>query len=187
MATVDFTDWAQGDLVLTIDGKEYRSKPPTVDHAKSLLALAVQAEIHLGLVKGDMPTDLKELVDALGTAPVAEVSLGKETREQLVADGVSPETVSRMGMYGIFYWARGKERADWLADAMWRKEAEEAAEKAAASSAPKGRRSSTSGRSTASASPTPTASTRTTGSRSSSNRRRRRAQAASRKANRPAK
>lgn len=166
MAAVDFTDWAVGDLVLTIGGKEYRSKPPTVGQGKLLLALAVQAEVRLGLVEGDMPADLAELVDAAATTPLSETSLGKETRERLVSDGVNPETIRRMGIYGIFYWVRGKERADLLAEAMWRKEDEEAAE----AEAPKGRRPSKSGRSTASGSPTKTASTRTTAPRGSSSR-----------------
>lgn len=156
----DFTDWAVGDLVLTLDGREYRSRPPSVEQGKLLIAMAIQLEIQLGLVKGDLPEDLDELIQAAGTTPFAEVSLGVDVRDALLADGVNPETIRRMGTYGIFYWVRGKERADLLAEAMWRKEAEEAA----AADAPKGRKGSTSGRSTASGSRTRTASTRTTAS-----------------------
>jgi hypothetical protein len=164
--TTDFTDWAVGDLVLTLDGREYRSRPPSVEQGKLLIALAVKAEIQLGLVKGDLPDDLAELIEKAGTTPLAETSLGAPTNEALVADGVNPETIRRMAVYGIFYWVRGKDRADLLAQAMWRKEAEEAAEAAA----PKGRKASTSGRRTASGSRTSTGSTRTTGSRQSSSR-----------------
>lgn len=144
MTTVDFTDWATGDLVLTVGGREYRSRPPSVDHAKAILALAVQLEVNLGLADGPLPADLQELYQQVASRPVCEVVFGEDVYGQMVEDGLDAKTMRRMGVYGVLYWSRGRENADTLAGLMWRQEAEQEAEE----EAPKDPSPSTSGPST---------------------------------------
>lgn len=119
MATVDFTDWAVADLVLTLGGRTYRVPPPSVDRAKQVLACVVRAEINLRLHPGPLPDELAALLAEIDTVPLGHVSLGVSVHEQLVADGLPPMTIDRMAYYALFHWARGKERADEIATALW--------------------------------------------------------------------
>lgn len=77
-----------------------------------LLASAVRGEVNLGLVEGEIPDEVQEILDAL--QPDEHPALGA-TYQQMVDDGVHPVTIDRMAYYAIFYWARGKEYADALA------------------------------------------------------------------------
>lgn len=171
--TKDFTAWARPDLVLTIDGREYRSRPPTVGEAPLFLAIAVRIELYVGLVDGEMPANLAELIEQQANdQTVAQVTLRPETVDELVADHVPLETINRMGLYAALYWARGEAAADLVAELAWGQDVAPGE----ADEAPKDRKGSTNGPSTASENPTRTASTRTTGSRSTSSRRRRKRQ-----------
>lgn len=165
----DFTAWARPDLVLTLGGREYRSRPPTFGQIDLLMAITVRLELEIGIVQGEMPADLAELIEQNADVPVALISLGKETYDLMRENREDVEAVRRMGLYAVLYWARGEEHADEIAEFLWSREKREAEEAAA----PKDPRGSTTGPSTASASPTSTASTRTTGSPRTSSRQRR--------------
>lgn len=119
MGTVDFTDWAVPDLVLTLGGRTYRVPPPSTDRARHVLACVVRAEISLGLASGPLPSELVPVLEELDKTPLGHVSLGKDVHEQLVADGHPPVTIDRMAYYALFHWARGKNRADSIAAALW--------------------------------------------------------------------
>ena len=106
MSGVDFAAWAEPNLILTLGGRTYTVRPPSVANAGKLLALAVRGEVELGLAKGPIPAGVQDVLDSIH--PDDHPALGK-VHAQLVADGVSPTTINRMGYYGIFYWARGKE------------------------------------------------------------------------------
>jgi hypothetical protein len=165
----DFTAWARPDLVLTLGGREYRSRPPTFGQVDLLLAITVRLELEIGIVKGEMPADLAELITQHATEPVALLTLGQETYDLMRENREDVEAVRRMGLYAALYWARGEEHADEIAELLWSREKREAEEAAA----PKDRKGSTSGPSTASASPTSTGSTPTTASPRTSSRQRR--------------
>lgn len=145
MGSVDFTEWAEPNLDLTLGGKHYLVPPPSVDQAKQILACAVAFETATGLSKAALPDDVRATVARLADTPIADLTLGAGVTAQLAADGASQLTINRMGYYGMFFWARGKARADAIALELWteREEVED--------SAPKARRRSrsTSGRSTA--------------------------------------
>lgn len=164
MPTVDFTDWAVPDLVLTLGGHTYAVHPPSVDRARLVLACAVRSEVSLGLSAGPVPDELNVVLDGLDDTPLGVVTLGQGVYDALVADGHPPATIDRMAYYAMHFWARGKARADAIAVLAWTPkvdagDGDEPTPKAT-------RRSrSTSGRSTGSASRTPTASTPTTASR----------------------
>lgn len=168
MAAKDFTTWARPDLVLTLPGHEYRSRPPTLGEIDLLLAIAVRLELEIGLAQGEMPADLAALIEQNAETPVAVISLGQETYDAMVAEKVDHEVIRRMGLYAVLYWARGEAKADVIAEFLWGHEAKQGEGEAG----PKDPKGSTSGPSTASESPTSTGSTRTTGSRPSSSRRR---------------
>ncbi|WP_396645450.1 hypothetical protein [Microbacterium sp.] len=112
MSGVDFAAWAEPNLVLTLGGRTYTVRPPSVADAGKLLALAVRGEVELGLAKRPIPAGVQDVLDSI--KPDEHPALGK-VYAQLVDDGVSPTTINRMAYYAIFYWARGKEYADWLA------------------------------------------------------------------------
>lgn len=112
MGAVDFGEWAAPALELTFKGRSYFVEPPTVEDSKKLLAAAVRGEVNLGLVKGEIPDAVQEVLDTIG--PDAHPALGP-VYEQLLADEVPQQTIDRMAYYATFYWARGKEYADRLA------------------------------------------------------------------------
>lgn len=145
--TVDFTDWAQPDLVLTLGGRTYTVRPPSVDRARLLLAFVVRAEHRLGLVTGPLPRELEAVLVEVGETPLGVYTLGQDVYEQLVADGAAPVTIERMAYYALHYWARGQQRADAVATWLWAPEPEAETE---APTQGKGRRRSRSrsGRST---------------------------------------
>ena len=129
---VDFGEWAAPGLELTFGGGTYLVPPPTVEDAKKLLALAVRAEIGLGLVKGEIPDEVKAVLD---TIPSGEHPALGPAYALLVAADVPQPTIDRMAYYATFYWTRGKGYADALARILWEPvEAEEAE----AGDAPKG-------------------------------------------------
>ena len=121
---VDFGEWAAPGLELTFGGGTYMVPPPTVEDAKKLLAMAVRAEIGLGLVKGEIPDEVKAVLD---TIPSGEHPALGPAYALLVAADVPQPTIDRMAYYATFYWARGKPYADALARILWEPvEAEEA-------------------------------------------------------------
>lgn len=119
MGTVDFSEWVVQDLVIPLGGRTYRVPPPSVGRARTILALAVQSEIFLGLVKAEMPKDLQDAVNEVMDAPLGEITLGPDVYAQLIEDGHPAQTIDRMAYYAMHYWARGKARADALATLMW--------------------------------------------------------------------
>jgi len=160
MTYLDFNAWATPNLNVTLAGHNYSAAPPSVEQMKVILAFAARAENDLQAEPGVLDPALDAICEAQ-KVPLAVVTLGQDIYDQMIADGIDQATTDRVGYYGIHYWARGKERADFLAEAMWTPKNEEAI--AAAPKAPQDRRSK-SGRSTASASRTRTASTPTTAS-----------------------
>lgn len=129
---VDFGEWAVPGLELTFGGGTYLVPPPTVEDAKKLLAMAVRAEIGLGLVKGDVPDEVQAVLD---TIPSGEHPALGPAYALLVAADVPQPTIDRMAYYATFYWARGKGYADALARILW---GPVEAEEAEAGDAPKG-------------------------------------------------
>ena len=129
---VDFGEWATPGLELTFGGGTYMVPPPTVEDAKKLLAMAVRAEIGLGLVKGEIPDEVKAVLD---TIPSGEHPALGPAYALLVADDVPQPTIDRMAYYATFYWSRGKGYADALARILW---GPVEAEEAEAGDAPKG-------------------------------------------------
>lgn len=112
MPAVDFTQWAVPDLTLALGDRTYRVRPPSVEQFKQVAALAVRAEVKLGLVDGPVPDELVEILDGIGSH---HPSIGDDVYEQMLADGIHPVTVDRFIYYAVFYWAYGKAKADALA------------------------------------------------------------------------
>ena len=115
MGAVDCAEWAAPELELAFGGRTYMVRPPTVAASRQLLAAAVRGEVRLGLVKGEVPDDLLPILDSIGDSHPA---LG-EVYDQLAADGVPQVTIDRMSYYATFYWTRGREYADALANILW--------------------------------------------------------------------
>lgn len=117
MPAVDFGEWASVDgLVLTLGGRTYTVPPPSVRAMRQVLAAAVRAEVNLGLVKGEIPAEVQDVLDDIG--PGEHPGLGP-VYDQLDADGAPQAVVDRMTYYAVFYWARGKAFADGLATILW--------------------------------------------------------------------
>lgn len=108
----DFAAWAVPDLVLPLGERTYTVRPPSVDDMGKLLACAVRGEVNLGIVEGEIPDEVQEILDTI--TGDEHPALG-DAYAQMVADGVHPVTIDRMGYYAVFYWARGQEYADTLA------------------------------------------------------------------------
>jgi hypothetical protein len=152
-----FDEFAEPDLVLHLHGVVYRCPPPSVADSATIIALHIRARVQLGLDDGPVDQKVIDLIEEKASStPLAALTLSQKVYDELVAAGESPMTINRMGYYGILYWARGAEYADWLAVAMWDPKAEEAAE------APKVQSPLTSGQRTGLGSRTKTASTPTT-------------------------
>lgn len=115
--TVDFSEWAVPSLPLTLGGRTYEVRPPSVGDMGKLLACAVRAEVNLGVAKGPIPADVQTVLDTIG--PGDHPALGADVYQQMVDDGVNPTTIDRMAYYAIFYWTRGKTVADIYAKILW--------------------------------------------------------------------
>ncbi len=112
MSAVDFEQWAVPDLVLTLRGRTYTVRPPSVEDGKKVIAAAVRGEVELGLVDQPLPEEVQRVLDSIG--PDDHPALGAAFAEMLGA-GLDQATIDRAGYYAVFYWARGKEYADSLA------------------------------------------------------------------------
>jgi hypothetical protein len=117
MSARDFAAWAEPNLVLTLGERTYRVRPPSVADGGKLLALAVRGEVAVGISPGPILAEVQDVLDGIG--PDEHPALGPEVYAQLVADGASDVTISRMAYYAIFYWTRGPEYADWIAAALF--------------------------------------------------------------------
>ena len=117
MTAVDFGEWAAVDgLPLKLGGRTYVVSPPSVRAMRQVLAAAVRAEVNLGLVKGEIPSEVQAVLDDI--KPGEHPGLGS-VYDQLAADDVPQAVVDRMTYYAVFYWARGKAYADSLATILW--------------------------------------------------------------------
>jgi len=117
MSAVDFDEWATPPLRLTLGERTYVVQPPSVGDAAKVLAMAVRAEVNLGMAgHGTLPDGVQGLLDTI--KPGEHPALGDVYR-QLIEDGVADATLARMGFYAVFYWARGKQYADDLAVILW--------------------------------------------------------------------
>lgn len=119
MATVDFSSWAVPDLKVTLGGKRYAVRPPSVDEARVLVALCAQSEVSLGLATGPLDADLADVIDQVADKHIGDLSLTPEVHAEMLADGVAQMTVDRIAYYAVHYWVRGKARADALATLLW--------------------------------------------------------------------
>jgi hypothetical protein len=115
MGVTDFNTWVAPDLTLTLRGRSYTKRTPSVEEMGMILAAAVRAEVNLELVDGPIPVEIQEVLDTIGDKHPA---LG-DAYEQMVADNVAPYERDRMAYYAVFYWARGKDYADRLAKVLW--------------------------------------------------------------------
>jgi hypothetical protein len=119
VSAVDFAEWAAPDLVFeNLGGHAFTVRPPTVDDAAKVLALAVRAEVNLGVVPAGtiIPEPVQELLAQIG--PTDHPALG-ETYYEMKAKGINAPTIDRAAYYAVFYWARGKSYADALAALLW--------------------------------------------------------------------
>jgi len=116
MGAVDFTDWADRDLVLTLGTATYRVPVPSGEDMGKILASAIRGEVNLGQVAGPIPAEVQAVLDTIepGTSP----ALGP-VWQQLIDDNVPPYVRDRMAYYAVFFWARGREYADSLAKLLW--------------------------------------------------------------------
>ncbi|MGV8972914.1 MAG: DUF7426 family protein [Rhodoglobus sp.] len=143
MPAVDFTAWVTPNLDVTLAGHDYSCPPPSVADARLIVALAVISETQLGLVPSPPDPDVLALAESQ-TDSLQVVTLGREIVDAMTADGVDGDTIARVGFYALHYWARGKAMADWIAQLMWDTSSREVAD-----TAPKARRRTKSGPSTA--------------------------------------
>lgn len=117
MSAVDFSEWAAPDLELTFKGRTFVVRPPSVDDAVRVLALAVRGEVNLGMVPGvEIPKEIQDVLDEI--KPGDHPALG-ETFHEMKAAGISSATIDRTAYYAVFYWARGKKYADALGTLLW--------------------------------------------------------------------
>ncbi|MBN0039389.1 hypothetical protein JN535_04265 [Cellulosimicrobium cellulans] len=172
--SVDFSAWAVPSLDLTLGGRTFTVRPPSVGDMGKVLACAVRGEVNLGIAKGPIPADVQAVLDTIG--PDDHPALGNETFREMVDAGVHPTTINRVAYYCVFYWARGKDVADIYATWLWSPRDAAAAEQAPAEedddlpkAPPTSRRSSGHGSGSANRSAKTSRasrSSRTTGSRS---------------------
>lgn len=119
MVAVDFSSWVAPDLELTLGGHTYKVRPPSVDRGRAITACAARAELSLGLVRGELPAELVAVLDKLGEQPLGTITLGQDVYDRMVADEVPVLDIDRAAYYALWFWARGKAMADWVADYLW--------------------------------------------------------------------
>jgi len=118
MPFTDFEEWVTPNLDLTLRGRTYTVRPPSVEAGKKIAAAAVRGEIKLGLIEGvtEVPAEIQRVLDTIekGEHP----ALGDAYKAMLL-NGLDSVTIDRAAYYAVFYWARGKEYADSLAKILW--------------------------------------------------------------------
>jgi hypothetical protein len=137
VSAVDFSEWAAPDLTFkNLGGHTFTVRPPSVDDAVRVLALAVRGEINLGIVPKDtvIPPEIKAVLDEI--QPGDHPALG-DTFDEMKAKGLNATTIDRAAYYAVFYWARGKKYADALATLMWSPRASDEESTAEAGGAPR--------------------------------------------------
>lgn len=112
----DFATWAEPDLVIPLGGRTFRVQPPSVGDVAKLLACAVRGEVNLGIVKGPIPDEVQAVLDSI--TPDEHPALG-DAYQEMVDAGLSPITIDRIGYYAVFYWTRGEQYADALAQQLF--------------------------------------------------------------------
>jgi hypothetical protein len=115
MSAIDFGEWVAPNLELKLGGRTYVVRTPSVEDAKMVLAAGVLGEVKLGLVEGEVPEEVQKVLDSIGNKHPA---LG-DAYDQMVADGVDYVTIDRVAFYAVFYWSRGKQYADTMANMLW--------------------------------------------------------------------
>lgn len=164
----DLTAWLTPDLSLSLGGRTYIVRPPSVEAGLNLTALNVAGVAGYLAVQGACPTcgrtgalevtdEINERYEALKDTPLGILSLGKDVYEQMIADDLPEKHIDTAALYAMYYWTMGEAAADNLLTAM-----SEADQPSGVVGTPK---ASKSGPSTASGSRTKTGFTRTTASR----------------------
>lgn len=116
MSAVNFSEWAAPDLALTLRGCTFVVRPPSVGAMPQILAAAVRGEVVLGLVRGEIPDAVNDVLATIG--PGEHPALGA-SYDEMVAAGIDQVTIDRVAYYAVFFWARGKSYADSLAQILW--------------------------------------------------------------------
>lgn len=119
MGVKDFTEWVVPDLELELGGVTYTVTPPSTEQATQILACVVRAEHNLALVPEQLSPEIQAVLKAIEKRPLADITLGEDVHAQMVENGVHPGTINRMAYYAMFYWSRGEERADAVAEWLW--------------------------------------------------------------------
>lgn len=119
MTVKDFTAWAVPDLELPLGGRTYVVHPPSVARGREIVACTVRAEHTLGLATGPVPPEMETLLAELAKKPLGHISLGEGVYREMVDAGVPQATIDRMAYYALFFWARGEDRADQIAEFLW--------------------------------------------------------------------
>lgn len=118
MSFTDFEEWVTPNLELTLRGRTYVVRPPSVEAGKKIAAAAVRGEIKLGLIEGvtEVPDEIQRVLDTIeqGEHPALGDAYGA-----MQLNGLDSVTIDRAAYYAVFYWARGKEYADRLAKVLW--------------------------------------------------------------------
>lgn len=117
MPFTDFEEWVTPDLELTLRGRTFVVRPPSVEAGKKIAAAAVRGEIRLGLIEGvrEVPEEIQRVLDtiAIGEHPALGDAYGQ------MAEHLDQITLDRAAYYATFYWARSKDYADRLARILW--------------------------------------------------------------------
>ena len=121
MSAVDFDAWARPGLPITLGGVAYTVAPPSVRDMRLVLALAARIEVG----RDRLPPAINDILEDLPTD--GHPALG-DTYQAMVAGGVDPVTIDRVGVYATLFWARGREYADFVAERIWGPERDAAAD-----------------------------------------------------------
>lgn len=134
MSTVDFEQFAVPALHLPLGGRTYVVSPPSVEDAAKILALAVAAEVKLGIVTGEVPPEIQGILDTIGQD---EHPALREAYGQMRLHEVPAATIDRAAMFAVFFWAKGRAYAEAIATLLFTDTGSEESEEVAAT-APKG-------------------------------------------------
>lgn len=136
MGFSDFEEWAEEPWHLQLGGVTYVVAPPSVKAYGQLLAAAVAGEVNVGIVLGPLPEEVERVLETVGDDHPA---LGNDVYQQMVDNGLSPQTINRASVYGVYYWTRGEAYADRMARFLWRKPEDETGEEQPERATPKSR------------------------------------------------
>lgn len=129
MTRKDLSAYLTPALELTDEsGRTWTVQPPSKDAGLKLAAInAVGTQVYALSLEvcptcgkpgaPQIPADTLAIIDSIGSADVASLSLGRDVYDAMLAADVPGPHIDLFGLYALYYWTLGEQVADQIMSA----------------------------------------------------------------------